>query len=60
MAVLCREIWMSVGVAEDHILPGNAKDNFWGECLWNGYRMIMAQFPILYRDGSRWPLWTVQ
>jgi alanyl-tRNA synthetase len=24
-----REIWKSVGVAEDHILPGNAKDNFW-------------------------------
>lgn len=24
-----KEIWMSVGVAEDHILPGNMKDNFW-------------------------------
>lgn len=22
-------IWKSVGVAEDHILPGNMKDNFW-------------------------------
>ncbi|TVY76024.1 Alanine--tRNA ligase [Lachnellula suecica] len=22
-------LWMKVGVAEDHILPGNIKDNFW-------------------------------
>lgn len=24
-----KEIWKSVGVPEDHILPGNMKDNFW-------------------------------
>ncbi|GAB7354144.1 hypothetical protein MBLNU459_g4704t2 [Dothideomycetes sp. NU459] len=24
-----KEMWRSVGVAEDHILPGNMKDNFW-------------------------------
>lgn len=24
-----KEIWNSVGVAEDHILPGDMKDNFW-------------------------------
>lgn len=24
-----KELWLSVGVAEDHILPGNMKDNFW-------------------------------
>ncbi|KAF8608721.1 hypothetical protein BDV93DRAFT_518786 [Ceratobasidium sp. AG-I] len=24
-----RDIWRSVGVADDHILTGNAKDNFW-------------------------------
>lgn len=24
-----KELWLSVGVAEDHILPGNAQDNFW-------------------------------
>lgn len=23
------ELWRSVGVADDHILPGNVKDNFW-------------------------------
>ncbi len=26
-----KELWLAVGVEEDHILPGNAKDNFWGE-----------------------------
>ena len=24
-----KELWKTVGVAEDHILPGNMKDNFW-------------------------------
>lgn len=24
-----KELWKSVGVAEDHIVPGNMKDNFW-------------------------------
>ncbi|KAG4419276.1 Alanine--tRNA ligase [Cadophora malorum] len=24
-----KELWKKVGVAEDHILPGNMKDNFW-------------------------------
>lgn len=25
-----KQFWLDLGVAEDHILPGNAKDNFWG------------------------------
>lgn len=24
-----KQYWLDIGVAEDHILPGNAKDNFW-------------------------------
>lgn len=28
-----KQFWMDVGAAEDHIVPGNAKDNFWGEHL---------------------------
>ncbi|KIP06586.1 hypothetical protein PHLGIDRAFT_128168 [Phlebiopsis gigantea 11061_1 CR5-6] len=24
-----RQLWIDQGVAEDHIIPGNAKDNFW-------------------------------
>ncbi|KAK5092196.1 Alanine--tRNA ligase [Exophiala xenobiotica] len=27
--VEAKDIWKSVGVPEDHILPGNMKDNFW-------------------------------
>ena len=26
-----RQFWLDVGVPEKQILPGNAKDNFWGE-----------------------------
>ncbi|XP_050360511.1 alanine--tRNA ligase, cytoplasmic [Nymphalis io] len=25
----CKNIWLSLGVPESHILPGNMKDNFW-------------------------------
>jgi hypothetical protein len=29
-----RQYWLDVGVAESHVIPGNAKDNFWGtKCL---------------------------
>jgi alanyl-tRNA synthetase len=27
-----RQYWLDQGVLEDHIIPGNAKDNFWGMC----------------------------
>jgi alanyl-tRNA synthetase len=26
-----RQYWLDVGVVESHIIPGNAKDNFWGK-----------------------------
>jgi len=46
-----KEFWIQQGVPEDHLLPGNAKDNFWGEdakhqpnaAVFNG---------SLFRDGS--------
>lgn len=25
-----KQYWLDVGMAEDHILPGSVKDNFWG------------------------------
>ena len=25
-----KQYWLDTGVPEDHIIPGNAKDNFWG------------------------------
>lgn len=29
-----KQIWMDIGVAEDHLLPGDVKDNFWGKSIW--------------------------
>lgn len=26
-----RQLWRDMGLAEDHIIPGNTKDNFWGK-----------------------------
>lgn len=26
-----KKLWLDIGVPEDHILPGNSKDNFWGK-----------------------------
>ena len=25
----CKKMWIDLGVLEDHVLPGNMKDNFW-------------------------------
>ena len=27
-----KQYWLDHGLPEDHIIPGNAKDNFWGQC----------------------------
>lgn len=54
-----KEYWSQQGVPEDHILPGNSKDNFWGEC--NKLRLNSTVFDIsLNRDGSRRSVWSVQ
>lgn len=26
-----KNFWLNMGVKEDHIIPGNAQDNFWGK-----------------------------
>lgn len=47
-----RQLWLDQGIPEDHVLPGNAKDNFWG----------MLSFVICYRvaynstSRQRWVL----
>jgi hypothetical protein len=51
---MCREIWQSLGVADDHILTGNAKDNFWGES--NGSLRVVW---LMIRDGSYGTMWTM-
>jgi alanyl-tRNA synthetase len=27
-----KELWEAIGCPKDHIIPGNMKDNFWGNC----------------------------
>ena len=44
-----REYWMKQGVLEDHILPGNAKDNFWGALSFG--TPDASPYHILRRNG---------
>ena len=54
-----KEFWIQQGVLEDHILPGNAKDNFWGEGTKPRFNpAVFDESP--YRDGSGWTMWSVQ
>ena len=53
-----KELWIQQGVPEDHILPGNAKDNFWGEDT--RPRLNTTVFDSsLYRDGSGRTVWSM-
>lgn len=38
-----KQYWIDQGVAEDHILPGNAKDNFWGMSVLISSTWILAE-----------------
>ncbi len=49
--------WLAQGVSEDHILPGNAKDNFWGMHL---RALIVMIAHISCRNGCYWTVRTVQ
>lgn len=46
-----KEFWIQQGVLEDHILPGNAKDNFWGEDAEHRLGTVVPD-GSLCRDGS--------
>lgn len=46
-----KEFWIQQGVPEDHILPGNAKDNFWGENAKPSLNTTVSD-GSLCRDGS--------
>lgn len=55
-----KQFWMDVGAAEDHIVPGNAKDNFWGtHFLAVHHNFLSTSFIPIHRDGSDWPMWSV-
>lgn len=50
-----RNHWLDVGVAESHIIPGSAKDNFWG----TGFlTLILTLSQLDCRDGRYWSLRT--
>lgn len=51
-----KQYWLDVGVAEDHILPGNAKDNFWGML---GFFSRSFKLTLFNRNGSHWSLRTM-
>jgi alanyl-tRNA synthetase len=53
-----RQEWLKQGVAEDHILPGNAKDNFWGMSSLAGCRHKLTFTTT--RNGRHWTVWTLQ
>ena len=52
-----KQYWLEEGVPEDHILPGNAKDNFWGEFI--GFRYHHGP-NTSGRDGCNRSLWSMQ
>ena len=54
-----KQYWLSTGVAEDHIIPGNAKDNFWGTSEVSEPSVI-TMFTKCDRDGCNWSLRTLQ
>jgi hypothetical protein len=54
-----KEFWIQQGVPQDHILPGNAKDNFWGEDTKPQMNTLVFD-PSLGRDGSSWSVRSVQ
>jgi alanyl-tRNA synthetase len=52
-----KQFWLDQGIPEDHILPGNAKDNFWGKAS----LLLMGLFrQYLRRNGRDWSLWALQ
>ena len=54
-----KNYWLETGVAEDHIIPGNAKDNFWGTSEVSEPSVI-TMFTKCDRDGCNWSLRTLQ
>jgi len=51
-----KQIWLEMGVPEDRIVKGNAKDNFWGESL---DRARVSRLTWI-RDGCYWSMRTMQ
>lgn len=52
-----KQYWLDQGLPEEQILPGNAKDNFWGKF---GSLFHLLQANTDYRDGCNWSMWSLQ
>ena len=48
-----RNLWLDIGVAESHVIPGNTKDNFWGTDF---PTFILTLSQLNYRNGPHWSL----
>ena len=55
-----KQYWLDTGVPEDHIIPGNAKDNFWGMLTPHAHNPLHHIHQLIYRDGCDWSLRTLQ
>ena len=54
-----KQLWLDRGVAEDHILPGNAKDNFWGRSYAVQSICLYRSNLFICRNGYNWSMWPV-
>jgi hypothetical protein len=56
-----KQLWLDLGVAEDHIIKGNAKDNFWGEYnnIGSVEKLWLIQMSWVNRDGCNRTLRTL-
>ena len=51
-----KQLWLDRGVAEDHILPGNAKDNFWGMRSCAVQKIQLYITTSIHRNGYNWAM----
>lgn len=57
-----KQMWLDLGVEEKRLIPGNVKDNFWGECVVYIFKRagsLIFFFFFLDRNGRNWSLWSL-
>jgi hypothetical protein len=54
-----RQVWLNLGVAEDHILTGSGKDNIWGALYCSSYYYLSDLVRRNGRKGRNWSLWSL-
>ena len=51
-----KALWLAMGVPEDHILPGNSKDNFWGTFNFFFFYIFKIRIEKIFSETQRAPL----